>query len=296
MAHYFHSATHWDSAWYNTDDPRPPFADTVQPAASCASWQWRGTTKTLSGCMLFPDLTFCWYKVVFDMNRNADPNDSRAVQRSARYLPRPSAWEKEALVDAHETYGETVAGFAESYEGTGQYCARGECWDLANEALKYFEQFDYIPRPLTSISRTHGHLIFEGKATGRGISNQVGRWRGGDDRVRRGDIVQWLSAKVSMGKFGGHTTLGDPDHTAVIVSDSVPSVEVADGEFVKPAHVGVLEVVEQGVGNPPKRVKYDLSLFEAGEVWIYRPVGIEAYLGTPLVAECPGNVNALSVE
>lgn len=225
---------------------------------------------------------------------NADPNDTRAVIRLAKYLPPPQALDKDALVLAHETYGDTIASFAESFEGTGQYCARGECWDLASEALKYFDEFDYVPKPLPSTSCTHGHLIYSCKASGPSPSQHFGRWRGGDDRIRRGDIAQWKSAKIGMG-MGGYATMGNPDHTAVIVSDSVPSAQVQDGADVKPSVIGTLEVVEQSVGSPPKRQKYDLSQLQLGELWIYRPVGMVAYLGTILEMECPPHVPAIAV-
>ena len=258
------------------------------------SWEYHGTKRTLYGVGLFEDLSYCWYTVQWDSARNSDPNDSYAVQRSAQHLPRPQAWDQAELVSAHETYGETVAGYAESYEGTGQWCGRGECWDLASEGLKYFAQFDYVPKPLPSTARTHGHLIFEGKAVGEGLRNQVGRWRGGDDRIRRGDIVQWITAKLKMPN-GGEAIMGAPDHTAIIVSDCVPSVEVADGMLVKPGEVGILEVVEQGKTTAPKREKYDLKGLKEGELWIYRPVGMVEYLKTDLVVKCPENIGALSI-
>ncbi|KAI0077628.1 hypothetical protein K474DRAFT_1697560 [Panus rudis PR-1116 ss-1] len=294
LAHYFHPSTHWDSAWYTSEPPTPPPYEHHAPPLRQFSWEWYGPSKTVYGAALWEDLSICWYIVKFSTSGNADPNDSRAVQRSARYIPRPAPWDGARLVQAHETYGETIAGFAESYEDTGEYCASGECWDLANEALKYFEQFDYVPKPLPSTSRTHGHLIFEGKAIGPGLPNQIGRWRGGDDRVRRGDIVQWLTARLGMPN-GGEATMGNPDHTAVIVKDAVPSTEVSDGAVIKPGALGVLEVVEQGVGSPPKRARYDLNLLKSGELWIYRPVGMESYLGTKFEVKCPSHVNAISI-
>lgn len=248
--------------------------------------------KTIFGGVIFADLSMCWYGVTFSATADADPNDGRAVQRTAQYLLPPQSMSGPALVEAHETYGETVAAFAESYEGTGEYCARGECWDLANEALKYFEQYDYVPKPLPSTSCTHGHLIFSGKATTR--THQVGKWRGGDDRVRRGDILQWRSAKVMMGHLG-HASLGNPEHTAIIVTDAVPSEPVEDGKSVKPSVLGTLEVVEQSVGSPPKRATYDMSGMVEGEVWIYRPIGMVEYLGAVLEPKCPEGVGALSI-
>jgi hypothetical protein len=70
------------------------------------------------------------------------------------YLPRPKALGWQELVEAHELYLETIALFAESLLGTGQPCrARGEYCDLADpsQALKYFKQYDYIPKPVPSM-------------------------------------------------------------------------------------------------------------------------------------------------
>ncbi len=296
LAHYFHPSTHWPSAWYASDDTRaPPLRENGQISWT-GCWKSDGrSTKTVEGGVLFSDLSMCWYAVSWPLSAppTHDPNDPRAVTRVARFLPRPGAWTREQLVDAHETYGETVAGYAESYEGTGQACARGECWDLANEALKNFEQYDYVPKPVPSIARTHGHLIYEGRAADKGRT-QAGRWRGGDDRVRRGDIIEWRSARVGMGR-GGWAILGNPDHTAVIVGDSVPRTTVADGMAVRPADMGTVVVVEQSLGSPPARASYDLANLEEGEVWIYRPVGLEAYVGAVLTATCPEGLNTLTL-
>ncbi|KAH8101296.1 hypothetical protein BXZ70DRAFT_935507 [Cristinia sonorae] len=290
LAHFFSPQTHWDSAWYKLPNGRPPLAEGVP--AFMSSWETHGMQKTLYGGIRFADLSMAWYSVAFSTSGNADPNDIRSVKRFAEYLPCPQPMSGPALVEASETYGETVAGFAESYEGTGEYCERGECWDLADQALKYFKQFDYVPEPVPSTSCAHGHLIFSGKATS--LYKQWGKWRGGDDRVRRGDILQWRSAKVNF-PGGGYATLGSPDHTAVIVAEAIPSETVEDGKSVKPAAIGVLEVVEQSVGSPPARQRYDLSQMIEGEVWIYRPVGLVEYLGTALEARCPEGVNALRV-
>ncbi|KZT05275.1 uncharacterized protein LAESUDRAFT_702502 [Laetiporus sulphureus 93-53] len=299
LACYFSSSAHWDSAWYASDNPlrAPPLEGNTQIQLA-GSMEQHGLRKMVYGGVLFADLSICWFTIEFPTNGAADPNDARAVKRAARYLPRPLAMDRAALVDAHERYSETIAAFAESFEESGQYCGRGECWDLAHQALEYFQQFDYVPRPVTSIWRTHGHLIFEGKATGRG-GPQYGRWRGGDDRVRRGDIVEWRRVKfgMSMGWQTVTQVLGDPDHTAIIVGDAVPAVAVADGQSVKPAELGTLEVVEQSVstGQTPHRSKYVLSGLEEGEMWIYRPVSMEAYVGCFLEAKCPEGINAQSI-
>jgi hypothetical protein len=292
IAHYFSPSTYWDSAWYTTSELAPPLQESEPPNWS-AYWSAQGSRKTIYAGILFADLSMCWYTVSFSTASTTDPNDARSVVRAAKYLPRPPARDQATLVAASETYGETIAAYAEGFEGTGQYCARGECWDLANEALKQFAQYDYVPVPVPSVSRTHGHLVYEGRAEQNGTV-QIGRWRGGDDRVRRGDIVEWRKARVGMGR-NGYAMLGSPDHTAVIVTDMVPKAHVADGQWVKPSEMGTLEVVEQSVGNPPKRDKYDLSLFQEGEVWIYRPIGMLEYVGALLEPKCPEDVDALCV-
>ncbi|GJE88899.1 CHAP domain-containing protein [Phanerochaete sordida] len=293
LALYFAPDTPWDSAWYLTAELPPPLQEHTPPTYA-TSWEQRGPHKTVFGGILFADLSMVWYSVQFDTtNPDADPNDPSAVQRSAKYLPRPAPKDRAALLAAHETYGETVAAFAEGYAGSGEYCARGECWDLANEALRYFDAFEYVPKPVPSISRTHGHLIFCGKA-GSGGNWQDGRWRGGDDRVRRGDIVEWRRVRVGM-PGGGYTLLGDPDHTAVVVRDAVPSRDVADGAPLLPRELGALEVVEQSVGSPPARARYDLGMLQEGEMWVYRPIAMEAYVGCLLAPQCPEGVEAMTI-
>ncbi|KAF6749551.1 hypothetical protein DFP72DRAFT_1173436 [Ephemerocybe angulata] len=213
---FFHPSTRWNTPWFNTTSGVPPPLEGSKDIRYVSSWQSRGSVKTSQMGVLFSDLSVFWSSVTFSMT---NPESERDTKRKASYLPRPDALDRAALVEAHETYGETIAQFAESFLGTGTYCGRGECWDLANEALLYLAQYDYVPKPVPSISRTHGHLIYEGKAAGKG-KGTVGRWRGGDDRIRRGDIVEWR--KTRIGERGGFSMLGDPDHTAVIVSDSGP--------------------------------------------------------------------------
>lgn len=232
--------------------------------------------KTTRIGVLFSDLSVFWSAVTYSLT---NPENERDVKRQAWYLPRPNSLDQATLVEAHETYGDTIALFAESFLGSGQYCARGECWDLANEALKYFDQYSYIPKPVPSISRTHGHLIYEGKASKKG-KEMVGRWRGGDDCIRRGDIIEWRTARIaSVNSPGSYTILGDPEHTAVIVSNSNVLPNVGDGFSIPPSALGSLTVVEQSVGQPPVRKDYNLQGLEEGEMWIYRPIGLELYLG-----------------
>jgi hypothetical protein len=194
-----------------------------------------------------------------------------------------------ALRRAAETHGVAVAAFAERAAASGRPVAHGECWDIANEALLHAGSL-VGPRdaPVVSTSRAHGHLLFYG---GPG----VGRWRGGDDRLRAGDIVEWRSVRMGTSKRGGYAILGQPDHTAVLVKDTVPRCAVADGESVNPADVGVLTVVEQSAGRAPSCESYDLAKLQQGEFWVYRPVGMFEYLGSTLSIDIPSGLEVLAI-
>ncbi|TDL27012.1 hypothetical protein BD410DRAFT_812755 [Rickenella mellea] len=294
LAYYFHLDTPWDSAWYAGQPPLPPSLQGNTDIRWVGMFQTSAKEKTMYSGVLFADLSICWFRVDYPSSATERSNPAEA-QRHAEYLPRPQPWPKERLIEAHETYGETIAAFAEGYVGSGEFCGRGECWDLANESLKYFEAYDYVPTPIVSISRTHGHLIFEGKAVGKG--KQVGRWRGGDDRVRRGDIVEWRKVKINIvgAPRGSYALLGSPDHTAIITRDSEPTRIPVDGESLLPSELVQLEVVEQSVNSPPDKKTYDLAALEDGEMWIYRPVGMLEYLGVTLEAKPPGGVETLGI-
>lgn len=296
LAHFFHPSTVWDNPWYEGENLLPPILHGDTHHMFAASWEAFGADRAIYIGVLFSDLSICWASVQYSTSSHASPNDLSLVKRKAQFIARPTSMDQAGLIKAHETYGEEVAAFAELYISRGTYCGRGECWDLANEALKAFEPLEVlIPKPVPSVSRTHGHLIFEGKAFG--IGNTKGRWRGGDDMVRRGDIVEWRRVKINF--VGARPTtwalLGDPDHTAIIVSDSKPTRRPMDGQAFNPADLVSLEVVEQSVGSPPACNVYDMRAFEEGEMWIYRPVGMDAYLGTLFAAKCPPTTRVISI-
>ena len=157
-----------------------------------------------------------------------------------------------------------MAAFAERAVASGRPVDRGECWDVANAALKNIVATrPDLPAPIPSIARTHGHLIFEARPGN-------GRWRGGDTQIRRGDVAEWRRAK--LGDRFSYSTLGDPDHTQVIVADAIPTRVPIDGGSITPAELGAIEVVEQSQGHAPSRRRYDLTTMTEGELWIYRPV------------------------
>lgn len=75
--------------------------------------------------------------------------------------------------------------------------------------------------------------------------------------------------------------------TAVVLADAVPSAPAVDGGSIPPSSFQTLEVAEQSQGQRPKRSSYDLTRMSAGEMWIYRPIGIETYLGRDMTPEWP---------
>jgi hypothetical protein len=196
----------------------------------------------------------------------------------------------EALQRAAETHGAAVAAFAERAVASGRPVARGECWDMAHEALLYTDSSSRITpggdAPILSTSRAYGHLLFCGRPG-------TGQWRGGDDCLRVGDITGWC--KVRIGTASRYSILGEPDHTAVLVEDTVPRCAVAEGQSVAPAEVGVLTVVDQSLGRASKRESFDLAQLQQGELWVYRPVGMVEYLGLALNVDIPPGLEVFAV-
>ena len=98
------------------------------------------------------------------------------IHRRAKYLDAPAPFQAQQLWQACSTFGEQVALFAEEAERRGRPVGRGECWDIASEALASIKS---ISRPVPSLARTHGHLIFSGSAHGKNYrTDQHGKWRG----------------------------------------------------------------------------------------------------------------------
>jgi hypothetical protein len=277
LAVFMHPSTPWDTEWYASDPPMPPYLnDSPEIRSSCSF-----SHSDARGVVLFSDLSLCWFSVTW--------GGYAAATRWARFRPCPEPMSGVALRRAAETHGAAVATFAENAVASGRPVGHGECWDVAHEALLHAGSL-VGPRdaPVVSISRAHGHLLFCGKPG-------MGRWRGGDDRLRAGDIVEWRSVRIGTSQFGGYAMLGKPDHTAVLVKDTVPRCAVADGESIKPADVGVLTVVDQSVGRVPRRESFDLAKLQQGEIWVYRPVGMMEYLGSTLSIDIPSGLEVFAV-
>jgi hypothetical protein len=278
LAVFMHPSTPWDTEWYASDPPMPPHLNGSPEIRSEFSFG----PSDACGVVLFSDLSMCWFSAAWG-------NWRAAPTRWARFRSCPEPLSGPALQQAAATHGAAVAAFAERAAASGSPVASGECWDLAYEALLYASSL-VAPHnvPILSISRAHGHLLFYGKPG-------VGRWRGGDDRLRAGDIVEWRSVYIGTAQYGRFSILGEPDHTAVLIKDTVPRCAVADGESVKPADVGVLTIVDQSVGQAPRRESYDLAKLQRGEIWVYRPVGMVEYLGSTLSVDIPPGLEVFAI-
>lgn len=308
LADFFSPSTSWahlpstERTWYASPNPIPPPLAPIQHKLYKLAMGWRGDAQHVQIGSLFADLSGFWARVDFSRsNPDYGPNgQSSSVSRQVWTTPSPPPIrDGELLAACAASYGAVVADYAEGFADRREVCARGECWDVADQALKHAAEVYADQPPVPSLGRTHGHLIFYGRAlpsttpTSSTLTPapQVGRWRGADDRVRRGDVVEWRSVRIGFAPgsgpgAGAYALLGDPEHTAVITADSgplsLPNSTANDDEPdvpLAPHLLGTISVVEQSKGVPVKRATYDLAQIFEGEVWIYRPVGMEMYLG-----------------
>ncbi|SCV70469.1 BQ2448_1863 [Microbotryum intermedium] len=276
------SLCHWimyepyATPWYNESSPLPPPIQGRNDMRYSGSWSSMGSSKTVMGLAVFGDASCCWWSLSFDTRSPTQ------VDRQARYRPVPSPWSGEQLYSASEKYSSEIVAFVHQAHASGRPVARGECWDVASEALNHVNR-PGVPEPFPSIGRSHGHLIYYGRAEGRGV------WRGGDCYIRPGDVVEWRLVTINQADapVGSYSTLGDPDHTAVIVDVGTPKLTPADGEELDVTQLPNLTVVEQSQGKAPFLSTYDLATMSKGEVWVYRPVPLVEFIGTEIKVEWP---------
>jgi hypothetical protein len=154
---------------------------------------------------------------------------------------RRTAWKGPVALDAWDLYvipavpllNQRVLAFAA--ERLGQQVGNGECWTLADEALK-------------SAGARRADVYIFGRALRTG------------ERALPGDVIQFTSVRLVGRKRNYTMTLGTPNHTAVIREVKGPRS---------------YEVLHQNFGAPGKTVSkadVDLEDLAEGDVKIYRPV------------------------
>ena len=122
----------------------------------------------------------------------------------------------------------------------GTSVGRGECWDLAQQALDL-------------------NLADWNRQTSFGLTLNPDT-----DKIKAGDIIQFRTVKITEHLPGGATqweTLGAPDHTAVIY-------KVLGNKHYTLAH--------QNIGGKRSVMKSNINLAHvtSGQYWIYRPVAL----------------------
>ena len=198
----------YTTAWYSLPTPTPPPLVDRSDIRWTGSWTQSGDQKSLVGICLFGDCSIAWWKLGWSASEEKRGQlDPSRMTREGRYRPIPAPWDGERLYAASEMYGPLLVAFVNRAVASRRPVARGECWDVAAEALNSVATS--LPKPFPSIGRTHGQLIFYGKAGGR----NEGVWRGGDAYVRPGDIVEWRTVRIrEVGmQAGSYSTLGDPE-------------------------------------------------------------------------------------
>ncbi|GAA5899372.1 hypothetical protein JCM5296_002278 [Sporobolomyces johnsonii] len=290
--------TPFPTPWFTSSStsPLPPPLAGRSDVRTSASWMQRGDTKQLTGVALFGDTSIAWWRLTWTASSEARGTAQNEVGREGRYRPVSPPGEGEELYGAHEVYGPRLAGFAREAVDRGAPVGRGECWDLAHEGLEVIqaELGGSGLAPFPSIGRTHGRRLFYAKAAQRGETT-TGRWEGGDTYVREGDVVEWRKVRIREegAPSGSWSLLGDPDHTAIVLSASPPlSLPSLSPGLIDPSYplaaLGALTVVEQSLGQVPQMRTYDLGAMSEGEVWIYRPAALRDVVGVDeLRAEWP---------
>jgi hypothetical protein len=143
----------------------------------------------------------------------------------------------------------------------GRQVGNGECWTLANDALKAVAAQCASRREepcMSSQSYKHGDLIYSYIPANSPYPSPKGGVH--EAGICRGDIIQLYSAHFKS-RDGGQKWAGAPDHTAVITGVD---------------RNGILKVVEQNVGGSKKvqAGEYVMNELVSGEVRVYRVVGL----------------------
>jgi hypothetical protein len=115
----------------------------------------------------------------------------------------------------------------------GQQVGNGECWTLADEALK-------------AVGAGHASAYVWGRALAP------------SEEVYPGDVIQFTSVKLENGR--GRQQFGTPNHTAIVKRPVSPGIYV------------ILHQNWGKAGRTVSELEIDLSTKTAGEFVIYRPV------------------------
>ena len=316
----------YETEWYKDMPSLPSPLVGRNDVRMSASQSQLGGEKTALGVAVFGDASMVWWKISWNVDGRGE------VRRDGRYRPIPTPWDGEQLYAASEMYGPTLVEFAEEAVEGRRAIGRGECWDLANDGIDYARS-RVGEKPFPSIGRTHGMIMFYARAGGKGLGKWSGAdeyVRPGDIVEWRNVKIR----EVGMPN-GAYAILGDPDvglslrslpfaavhagiaecagtrqvnefgprlmqfvfqHTAIIVEAASPSSLPSPDTPYPISSLVSLTVVEQSLGQAPRRAEYALDAMSEGEIWIYRPAGLLEMLGCEIEPVWPSSQVAYSID
>ncbi|KAG9232754.1 putative altered inheritance of mitochondria protein 3 [Amylocarpus encephaloides] len=221
------------SLWFASSPPAfppPTISHSRLTHATTSGWSSNGVRKTHTFSAVVQDngtLARTNIHLTWDAS-----NPGLTVKAQQRHTPPPPALSRYELDDCRQRYSERVASWSESMKG--RQVGDGECWTLANEALK-------------AVALTYHNPSRSAQEAG----------------VARGDVLQILAA-VFKSKDGLRTSwAGDPDHTAVVTGIA------HDGKLsVVESNVGGVKKVQVGSYDLSEMTKGEVRIFRAvGESW-----------------------------
>lgn len=235
------------SGWYANVNSGLDLPADLQGLAYSTSYQYSSmggvfTDHTRTITITIKDLSKVTYEIKWKNN-----DYQRTTARVAEFKPSPIDTKiptKQQLLQYSEQFGNHIVAWCLHREG--QQVGLGECWDLAHDAL----QKGCGNHAFVSTYYHHGYPILElhGKAL----------YRGPEDEVRKGDILQFTTAVLEDKSSGSRQTAGDPNHTAVVID------KLGDRILVAEQNVQGVRVVRRG--------EYNLSHLVQGSVVVYRPI------------------------
>lgn len=190
------------------------------------------------------DLSIVRYKISW---KNDDIND--AISNIEQFIPSPLySITNQELINSSNQFGNHVASWCE--HNMGRTVGRGECWDLAHDALaKGCGKHAFV-----SNYTIHGFPILQIEGVD-GTIKPLGKQY---DEIRRGDILQYETCTFYNEVTRVTSTAGAPDHTSVVLGKEGDKILIA----------------EQNVNGVKKVVNGEVIVrnLKKGKLFCYRPM------------------------
>lgn len=190
-----------NNLWFNAPANQIQVPTVFRSMNHTYSMSYRGDDATLTlTARISEDLSIVKFVLIW---KKSDPIHTINVERID--VPPPPEMTTAQLIEAQEAFGDSVASWCE--KNMSRMVGNGECWTLAQQGIDQGTQ----GAAMSPQGYTHGALIYAQD----GPNVTVNR-----DSIRRGDIIQY--DRVELRTNNGISTLGDPDHTAVVTDARGP--------------------------------------------------------------------------